>query len=47
MEIARKAFSSLWADKWGYFVLIDGNFHAKIYAANDAEAIEKFYSGEY
>ena len=47
MEIARKCFGSLWADRWGYFVLIDGNFHARIYAANDDEAIAKFNAEEY
>jgi hypothetical protein len=47
MEIARKFFHSLIADKWGYIVLNDGNFYARIYAKNDAEAIEKFERGEY
>ena len=47
MEIARKAFGSLLADRCGYFVLIDGNFHARIYAENDEQAIGKFYRGEY
>lgn len=47
MEIARKLFHSLIHDKWGYFVLNDGNFYARIYAASDEEAIAKFERGEY
>lgn len=47
MEIARKLFMSLEADQWGYWVLLDGRFYARIYAENDEQAIKKFYAREY
>ena len=41
-EIARQCFASLNTDRFGYYILIDGYFEAKLPACNDEEAKEMF-----